>query len=126
MHGRMPRINPKSLRAKFAGFRKHSTSARYCEVVSAQSIITKMPLKARYNPVYGNEYYLADTRSIPDYRIHRSYNFYDFWPYLVRLTLRNRPFRRWLTTPTYYRQSLYSNESSLVKSSSSVSRYTRY
>ncbi|KAF7283202.1 hypothetical protein GWI33_001169 [Rhynchophorus ferrugineus] len=83
-------------------------------------------LRARYNPVYGNEYYLGDTRSIPDYRIHRSYDFYDFWPYRVRITFRNRPFRRWLTTPSLFRQSLYSNQSSLVKTSSSVSKYSLY
>ncbi|KAJ8979306.1 hypothetical protein NQ317_004064 [Molorchus minor] len=54
-------------------------------------------LKLRYDPVHGYDYvYNANRPYIPDYRIHRPYDFYFDWPWRYRVWFPNRPFRRFL------------------------------
>nr|CAI5861968.1 unnamed protein product [Callosobruchus analis] len=55
-----------------------------------------MPLKIKYDPVHGFDYVnnFMDP-FIPDYRVHRSYDFYD-WPWRLRIWYPNRRFRNYL------------------------------
>nr|CAH7724284.1 unnamed protein product [Callosobruchus chinensis] len=56
----------------------------------------RMPLKIKYDPVHGFDYVnnFMDP-FIPDYRVHRSYDFYD-WPMRLRIWYPNRHFRRYI------------------------------
>lgn len=53
-------------------------------------------LKLRYDPVFGRDYtYDSERPYIPDYRIHRPYDFYSDWPWRYRVWFPNRQFRRY-------------------------------
>ncbi|KAJ8924512.1 hypothetical protein NQ315_007310 [Exocentrus adspersus] len=65
-------------------------------------------LKLKYDPVHGYDYsYGFDRPYIPDYRIHRPYDFYFDWPWRYRLWLPNRPFRRFLNKELRLRELIY-------------------
>ncbi|KAJ8963164.1 hypothetical protein NQ318_018629 [Aromia moschata] len=66
-------------------------------------------LKLKYDPVHGYDYaYGVDRPYIPDYRVHRPYDFYFDWPWRYRVWLPNRPFRRFLNKELRLRELVYS------------------
>lgn len=66
-------------------------------VYICNSYLQKM-LKLKYDPVHGYDYSYdtSDSFYIPDYRIHKPYDFYFDWPWRYRVWFPNRAYRRFL------------------------------